>query len=199
MLLQERARGLGVGLRFETEIDDIAALMAEYDLVVAADGVNSKARAAFAGVFRPEIDVRACKFVWLGTRQKFEDAFTFLFEKTGKGWMWAHAYQFRRGHRDLHRRMLRRDLVAWGFDGMTQDESIDVCERVFGKYLGGNRLVSNARHLRGSAWLNFNRVLCGRWSTGTWRCWATPPPPRISPSAPAPSSPSRAQSCWRSW
>ena len=166
MLLQERARALGVELRFETEIDDIPALMAEYDLVVAADGVNSKARAAFADIFRPEIDVRACKFVWLGTRQKFDDAFTFLFEKTAKGWMWAHAYQFDEDTATFIVECSEETWSAWGFDGMTQEESIGVCEAVFGKYLGGNRLISNAGHLRGSAWLNFNRVLCGRWSHG---------------------------------
>ena len=166
MLLQERARALGVRLRFETEIDDIPALMAEYDLVVAADGVNSKARAAFADVFRPEIDVRACKFVWLGTRQKFDDAFTFLFEKTARGWMWAHAYQFDEDMATFIVECSEETWSAWGFGAMTQDESIQVCEAVFGNYLGGHRLVSNARHLRGSAWLNFNRVLCERWSHG---------------------------------
>ena len=166
MLLQERARALGVELRFETEIEDIPALMAEYDLVVAADGVNSKARAAFAGVFRPEIDVRACKFVWLGTRQKFDDAFTFLFEKTARGWMWAHAYQFDEDTATFIVECSEETWSAWGFGGMTQEESIGVCEAVFGKYLGGNRLISNAGHLSGSAWLNFNRVLCERWSHG---------------------------------
>ncbi|MCY3753497.1 MAG: bifunctional salicylyl-CoA 5-hydroxylase/oxidoreductase, partial [Alphaproteobacteria bacterium] len=155
MLLQERARAPGVDLRFETEIDDIPALMAEYDLVVAADGVNSKARAAFADIFKPEIDVRACKFVWLGTRQKFDDAFTFLFEKTARGWMWAHAYQFDEDMATFIVECSEETWSAWGFGAMTQDESIDVCEAVFGNYLGGHRLVSNARHLRGSAWLNF--------------------------------------------
>ena len=164
MLLQERARALGADLRFETEIDDIPALMAEYDLVVAADGVNSKARAAFADIFKPEIDVRACKFVWLGTRQKFDDAFTFLFEKTARGWMWAHAYQFDEDMATFIVECSDDTWSAWGFGAMTQEESIEVCEAVFGNYLGGHRLVSNARHLRGSAWLNFNRVLCERWS-----------------------------------
>src|SRR5690606_35823516 len=94
LLLQERAGELGVDLRFRTEADDHAALMAQYDLVVAADGLNSKTRTALAEHFRPDIDVRKCKFVWLGTHQKFDDAFTFIFEKTEHGWVWAHAYQF---------------------------------------------------------------------------------------------------------
>jgi anthraniloyl-CoA monooxygenase len=51
-------------------------------------------RNEYADVFRPDIDMRECKFVWLGTHQKFDDAFTFIFEKTAHGWVWAHAYQF---------------------------------------------------------------------------------------------------------
>ena len=65
-----------------------------HDLVVAADGLNSRARNEFAAHFKPDIDVRKCKFVWLGTHQKFDDAFTFIFEETEHGWIWAHAYQF---------------------------------------------------------------------------------------------------------
>ena len=47
---------------------------------------------------------------------------------------------------------------------MTQQESIAVCERIFEKYLGGHSLMTNANHIRGSAWINFPRVLCERWS-----------------------------------
>ena len=90
--------------------------------------------------------------------------------------MWAHAYQFDEDTATFIVECSEDTWSAWGFGDMTQDESIRVCERIFGKYLGGNRLVSNARHLRGSAWLNFNRVLCERWSHKNLCCWATPPP-----------------------
>ena len=92
-ILQERAQALGVELRFETEIDGLEPYRG-YDLIVAADGVNSKVRGALAHVFKPDIDVRACKYIWLGTHAKFDDAFTFIFEETEHGWIWAHAYQF---------------------------------------------------------------------------------------------------------
>ena len=92
-ILQERARALGVTLQFETEAQDLDAYR-DFDLIVAADGVNSRVRTGHAGVFKPDIDVRACKYVWLGTHQKFNDAFTFIFEETEHGWIWAHAYQF---------------------------------------------------------------------------------------------------------
>ena len=85
--------GAGRRLLFETEFEDVDAYR-DYDLIVAADGANSKVRGALAHVFKPDIDVRACKYIWLGTHQKFDDAFTFIFEETEHGWIWAHAYQF---------------------------------------------------------------------------------------------------------
>ena len=94
VLLQQRARSLGVTLRFQTEIERATDMAETNDLVVASDGLNSKIRDEFARHFRPNIDVRKCKFVWLGTHQKFDDAFTFIFEETEHGWIWAHAYQF---------------------------------------------------------------------------------------------------------
>ncbi|RDC71812.1 bifunctional salicylyl-CoA 5-hydroxylase/oxidoreductase [Rhodovulum sp. 12E13] len=162
-LLQERARELGVDLRFETEVDDIEHLMAENDLVVAADGINSRTRHRFEESFRPEIDRRACKFVWLGTHAKFDDAFTFVFEETEHGWVWAHAYQFDDDTATFIVECSEDTWRRWGFGEMTQDESIAACERIFARHLGGHPMMSNAKHLRGSAWLNFNRVLCEKW------------------------------------
>ncbi|SIT17041.1 anthraniloyl-CoA monooxygenase [Roseivivax lentus] len=163
LLLQDRARELGVDLRFETEVEDIDALRRDYDLVVAADGVNSRTRTRFEDAFKPEIDTRACKFIWLGTHAKFDDAFTFIFEKTEHGWIWAHAYQF---DDDTATFIVECSEETWrsaGFDKMDQDQTIAVCEAIFAKDLDGNALISNMKHLRGSAWLNFNRVLCEKW------------------------------------
>jgi anthraniloyl-CoA monooxygenase len=164
LLLQRRARDLGVELVFDSEIDDPRPLMASHDLVVAADGLNSRSRMAFADVFKPDIDVRKCKFVWLGTRQKFDDAFTFIFEETEHGWVWAHAYQFESETATFIVECSEQTWAAWGFGDMTRDESIATCERIFARHLGGHKLMSNAGHLRGSAWINFPRVLCERWS-----------------------------------
>ena len=164
ILLQARARELGVDLRFETEIADVAPYAAEYDLVVGSDGLNSRTRATYADHFKPEIDVRACKFVWLGTHQKFDDAFTFIFEMTEHGWVWAHAYQF---DDDTATFIVECSEETWrksGFGAMSQEESIAVCERIFAAHLDGHALITNARHIRGSAWLNFPRVLCQTWS-----------------------------------
>jgi anthraniloyl-CoA monooxygenase len=164
MLLQRRARELDIKLSFETEVADPKTYMETHDLVVAADGLNSRARAAFADIFKPDIDVRKCKFVWLGTNQKFDDAFTFIFENTEHGWVWAHAYQFDKDTATFIVECSEDTWSRFGFGEMSQQESIAVCERIFEKYLGGHSLMTNANHIRGSAWISFPRVLCERWS-----------------------------------
>ncbi|MCH5376813.1 MAG: bifunctional salicylyl-CoA 5-hydroxylase/oxidoreductase, partial [Planctomycetes bacterium] len=115
-------------------------------------------------MFRPDIDTRLCKFIWLGTHQKFDDAFTFIFEKTEHGWMWAHVYQFDDNTATFIVECLQPTWDAWGFEDMTKEETVETCRRVFEKYLDGHDLMSNAAHLRGSAvWMNFPRVICEKW------------------------------------
>ncbi|HTT37053.1 MAG TPA: bifunctional salicylyl-CoA 5-hydroxylase/oxidoreductase [Burkholderiales bacterium] len=160
-ILQARAQALGVELRFETEIADDAPF-ASADLVVAADGVNSTIRRKYAEHFSPDIDVRKCRYIWLGSHRRLE-AFTFAFEETPWGWFQLHAYRF---DPDTSTFIVETREETWlkaGLDQLDQPGSIDFCERVFGRYLDGQRLMSNARHLRGSAWLNFQRVLCRKW------------------------------------
>ena len=164
LLLQRRARELGINLVFQTDVPDPRPYMESHDLVVAADGLNSRSRATFAEVFKPDIDVRKCKFVWLGTNQKFDDAFTFIFEETEHGWVWAHAYQFDPETATFIVECGEETWDKFGFGAMSQQESIAVCERIFEKYLGRHHLMTNANHIRGSAWINFPRVLCERWS-----------------------------------
>ncbi|QBF33022.1 bifunctional salicylyl-CoA 5-hydroxylase/oxidoreductase [Thalassococcus sp. S3] len=164
LILQARARELGVNLRFETEIESASRYKDDYDVVVACDGLNSKTRMEFADSFQPNVDVRKCHFVWLGTHQKFDDAFTFIFEKTDKGWIWVHAYQFDDDTATFIVECGPETFEAFGFDKMTQQESIAVCEDIFKDYLGGHALMTNANHIRGSAWIQFPRVLCEKWS-----------------------------------
>lgn len=162
-LLQRRAGELGIEMRFESEVEDIETLMREHDLVIAADGVNSQARGAFADIFEPEVDIRANKFVWLGTHQKFDDAFTFIFEETEHGWVWAHAYQFDPDTATFIVECSEATWRAFGFGEMTSEQSIATCERIFAAHLDGHALLSNAKHLRGSGWINFPRLLCEKW------------------------------------
>ncbi len=166
LLLQERGRALGVELRFEDEVADVAALARDHDLVIAADGLNSRTREAFAATFRPDVQLYANKFVWLGTHQTFDDAFTFIFEPTEHGWMWAHAYQFEPGTATFIVECSAETWARAGFGEMAREESIAACEAVFAAHLGGHRLMSNANHIRGSAWISFPRVLCENWRHG---------------------------------
>ena len=164
ILLQERACELGVDLQFETEFRSAEEYRRAYDLVVATDGINSLVRKEYEEVFQPDIDMRLCKFIWLGTHQKFDDAFTFIFEKTEHGWMWAHVYQFDDDTATFIVECLQPTWDAWGFRDMTKEETVETCRKVFEKHLGGHDLMSNAAHLRGSAvWMNFPRVICDRW------------------------------------
>lgn len=164
LLLQERARALGVGMHFETMVSCAEEYARDHDLVVASDGLHSRTRELYADAFEPEIDQRFCQFVWLGTHQTFADAFTFIFEETRHGWVWAHAYQFDDTTATFIVECAQDTFDAWGFGEMTKEESIAACEDIFREHLGGHRLISNANHIRGSAWLRFPRVLCGKWS-----------------------------------
>ncbi|MDF3853793.1 bifunctional salicylyl-CoA 5-hydroxylase/oxidoreductase [Paracoccus sp. P2] len=164
VLLQARARELGIDLRFETEFRSAEEYRRDYDLVVGCDGINSLVRSEYAQVFQPDIDTRRCKFVWLGTHQKFDDAFTFIFERTEHGWVWAHVYQFDGDTATFIVETLPETWEKLGFADMSKEESVETCRRIFERHLGGHALMSNAAHLRGSAvWIQFPRVICERW------------------------------------
>ena len=164
-ILQDRCIELGVKLVFETDVADDQALAAQYeaDLVIASDGLNSRIRTRYASTFEPDIEVRKCRFVWLGTRKTF-DAFTFAFEQTEHGWFQAHAYKF---DADTSTFIVETPEEVWkahGMEDMSQAQSVAFCEQLFAKYLDGHALISNAQHLRGSAsWIRFPRVICKTW------------------------------------
>ncbi len=164
-ILQQRCLELGVSLVFGTDVADDQALAAQYgaDLVVACDGLNSRIRNRYADTFQPEIDQRQCRFVWLGTHQKF-DAFTFAFEETEHGWFQAHAYQYDENTSTFIVETPEEVWRACGLDEMSQQDAIAFCQRLFAKYLGGHDLMSNASHLRGSAmWIRFPKIACREW------------------------------------
>ncbi|MDM0046732.1 bifunctional salicylyl-CoA 5-hydroxylase/oxidoreductase [Variovorax dokdonensis] len=161
-ILQRRCEQVGVELVFETDVQDDAAY-ADADLVIASDGLNSRIRAKYAATYEPDIDLRDCRFVWLGTTKLF-DAFTFAFEQTEHGWFQAHAYRFDDTHSTFIVEAPQRVWEAAGLDKMEKEESIAFCEKLFAKYLDGHPLISNAGHLRGSSqWIRFPRVVCKRW------------------------------------
>jgi anthraniloyl-CoA monooxygenase len=161
-ILQARCEALGVKLVFETEADSDADYP-DADLVIASDGINSRIRGKYAEVFRPDIVTRPNRYIWLGTH-KLYDAFTFLFEKTEHGWFQAHVYKFDENTTTFIVECPEQVWQAHGLDRADADQSIAFCERLFEGNLQGAKLMTNARHLRGSAWLNFQRVTCEQWS-----------------------------------
>ncbi len=166
-ILQQRCRELGVVLHFQHELqpDQLEAVVAEAkaDLVIVSDGIKSRVRERFVDSFRPDIDLRRCRYVWLGTPRRF-DAFTFAFTETAHGWFQAHAYQF---DGEMSTFIVETPQEVWeqaGIADMTNAESIAFCESLFADTLQGAPLVSNAAHLRGSAqWIRFPRVTCAEW------------------------------------
>ena len=165
-LLSARAEELGVVIAYDHECDPDPAAWTDYDLVIAADGINSRIRDFKPAAFGVEVDERANKFIWLGTPRQF-DAFTFAFEQTDAGWIWAHSYRFAP---DCSTFIVECSPATWaglGFDTMDQAAVITRCEAIFARFLDGQPLLSNAAHLQGAAaWLNFRRIRCERWSDG---------------------------------
>ena len=164
-LMHERCYELGITLEFESEftVEDIDTRFADADVVVAADGLNSKVRNSDLETFDCNIDLRSNKFVWLGTKQTFHDAFTFIFEETEHGWIWAHCYQFDQDTSTFIVECNPDVYDAFGFDDMSHEESAETCRKIFEKYLGGHDLLTNSAHIRGSAWISFPHVLCRNW------------------------------------
>ncbi len=157
LLLQERARELGVTLRFGEAIESIESLR-DCDLLVAADGVNSATRELYAETFRPLSRMGDAKFIWLGTHQTFE-AFTFSFRQNEHGLFQVHAYQF---NSDTSTFIVECDTETWqaaGLDEADEGETIRYCESLFREELGGHALLPNR-----SRWISFREVKCERWS-----------------------------------
>ncbi|MDA8453252.1 bifunctional salicylyl-CoA 5-hydroxylase/oxidoreductase [Acidovorax sp. GBBC 3334] len=160
-ILQARCERLGVKLVFDTEVASDEDFP-DADLIIASDGVNSRIRTRYAEGFQPDIVTRPNRYIWLGTHKLF-DAFTFDFQRTEHGWFQAHIYKFDDQTTTFIVECPEAVWKAHGLDQADQDQSVAFCERVFAESLQGAPLMANARHLRGSAWLNFQRVVCAQW------------------------------------
>ena len=160
-ILQARCEALDVKLAFEQEVDSDADFP-DADLIIASDGINSRVRSKYAEVFRPDIVTRPNRYIWLGTNRLF-DAFTFDFQRTEHGWFQSHIYKFDDQTTTFIVECPEAVWRAHGLDQADAAQSIAFCEKLFADTLQGAPLMTNARHLRGSAWLNFQRVVCEHW------------------------------------
>ncbi|HEX2167508.1 MAG TPA: bifunctional salicylyl-CoA 5-hydroxylase/oxidoreductase [Longimicrobiales bacterium] len=168
-IVQDRARDLDVDLRFRQDIRSLADLgaigLADADVIVAADGANSTIRRERAASFRPTLDVRSARYIWLGTTLRL-DAFTFIIVENEHGVFQVHGYRFDASHSTFIVECDERSWTAAGLDRMDTQQTIDYCERLFARWLDGHPLISNAAHRLNSPWIRFVRVSNERWFDG---------------------------------
>ena len=168
-ILQARCASLGVRVLFRAEAPDVAALGADHDLVVAADGMNSATRGRFASTFAPDLERRRCKYIWLGTDLVF-DAFKFYILDTPAGIMQVHGYPYSERastfilemHEDVWRRAGFGSVAAEGLaPGQSDEASIEIIRGLCADVLGGHQLFAN-----NSRWTTFTTVRCQTWRHG---------------------------------
>ncbi len=157
-ILSARCEELGVDLRFSTEVRDFDALSAEYDLVLGADGVNSAVRAHWADRFRPRLDWRPNRFVWLGTSFPFE-AFTFYFKADQAGLWRVHAYRYAEDQSTFIVECTDETFERSGLEVEDEAATVAYFERLFAEELAGHGLQRNR-----SVWRQFPTITNGRWS-----------------------------------
>jgi anthraniloyl-CoA monooxygenase len=161
-LLHARCRALGIGLHFEREVADIPRLAAESDLVIGADGINSRVRETFKDTFRPTIEWRKNRFVWLGST-KPSDAFTFQFAENNHGIWVLGEYQYKKG---MATWIVEAPERTWAsaraeVESLAEPDLLAYMERLWARHLDGHRLIANK-----SVWRVFPTVRCARWSHG---------------------------------
>ena len=156
LILQERARELGVTLMFQADIED-EARFADADLVVLADGINSRFRDKYVEHFQPEVDLRSNRFAWMGSTRPL-DAFTFIFQETEWGPFIAHAYQYEVGRSTWIFETDPETFERAGLTGLSEKESADRMAAIFGWFLQGHPLLTNR-----SMWRNFPMIRSKRW------------------------------------
>ncbi|MYY82150.1 MULTISPECIES: bifunctional salicylyl-CoA 5-hydroxylase/oxidoreductase [unclassified Streptomyces] len=162
-ILHDRCRDLGIELRFRTEAPPASALAAEYDLVVAADGVHSLTREAHADVFGPTLTTHRCRYIWLAADFAF-DAFRFEIAETEHGVMQLHGYPYSSAGTGASTVIVEMREEVWeaaGFAELDEHESTERCAKIFADALGGRPLRGNT-----SSWINFRTVVNSRWFHG---------------------------------
>jgi len=156
-VLQQRVRAVGIEPRYDTLIQSVDELKG-YDLIVAADGLNSLVRRSFEGDFGTSVSYSANKFAWYGTSKRFE-TLSQSFVETDRGAFNAHHYRY---SPDMSTFLVECDRATWqryGFADKTVEESRAICETVFANTLDGHPLASNK-----SVWRNFPWIWNEHWS-----------------------------------
>ena len=158
-ILGDRAEALGIPVHYDTEVEDFDAFD-DCDLLIGADGLNSRVRSANPEAFEASVEMGKARFVWLGSDKSF-DAFTFIVRENEHGTFQVHAYQFQEGTSTF---IVECDEQSWknaGFEVDDEQQTIDYFEKLFAPELQGAKLLANHSH-----WRIFPTVRCGKWSHG---------------------------------
>src|SRR3979490_465819 len=156
-ILGRRARALGVEIKYQTECSPLDPAIGDADLVVVADGINSRMRDAFADRFKPSVDLRPNFFSWMGSTRPF-DAFTFFFRETEHGIFIAHCYQYEPQRSTWIIETDPQTFKRAGLDKLDEAASAQFVEGLVAEELQGHRLITNR-----SIWRNFPTIRCERW------------------------------------
>jgi len=156
LILQDRARGLGVDLRFETRVEDIDSLR-DGDLLFAADGVNSIVRGAYQDAFEPDVDFRPNRFVWLGADYNFP-AFTFHFVENEHGLWRTHCYRYMADRSTLILECTDETFARTGLDVTDEAATANYAKALLADYIPGAELITNRSH-----WRQFPNIACENW------------------------------------
>ena len=161
-ILAKRALDLDVRIEYCKEISDPADL-ADTDLIVATDGLNSRIRQA--SQFPTTESLGRNKHIWLGSDKLFK-AFGYLFAPSDEGWLWAYAYAINDTHSTFIVECTPETWEALGFGAMSTDEALPVLERIFGDYLEGHRLIGTLGDGSKARWANFRTISNEHWHSG---------------------------------
>ncbi len=155
-ILQQRCEELGVAIHYRHAIEGVSQL-GDCDVIVGADGINSRIRETFKEQFKPSLTLKSNKFTWLGSTRPLA-AFTYFFKQTEHGLICAHTYQYEPGRSTWIFEMSPATWASFGFDRMGEDESARALEEIFADELEGHPLITNR-----SLWRSFPRVFCENW------------------------------------
>src|SRR4051812_13428606 len=157
-ILGRRAHSLGIDIKYQSEADPMKTAIRGADLVVAADGINSRTREAFKDQFKPTIELRPNYFAWMGSKRPM-DAFNFFFRETPHGIFIAHCYQYQPGRSTWVMETDPETFKRAGLGAMDEAASAHYLEGVFAEELAGHKLITNR-----SLWRNFPTIRCEKWT-----------------------------------
>jgi anthraniloyl-CoA monooxygenase len=157
-ILGRRAHSLGIDIKYQSEADPMKPTIRGADLVVAADGINSRTREGLKDKFNPTVEMRPNHFVWMGSTMPL-DAFNFYFRETEHGIFIAHCYQYQPGRSTWIFETDPETFQRAGLGSLDEAGSAAVMEKVFAGELDGHKLITNR-----SIWRNFPTIRCERWT-----------------------------------